>query len=92
MKENPWLVDSIQAFGCLKCPECDFDSKEQLYFRNHALENHPLCYVLFHKKDLDDSIDQQNMELWNESLKNHDLKKSQIFSSNFGDFFEEFVT
>ena len=43
--ENPWQVRSIQAFSCLKCPECAFITKEEKLFQNHALQNHPMCYV-----------------------------------------------
>ena len=50
MAHNPWEVDSIKAFYFLKCPECDFDTKEENSFENHATENHPLSFVLFDKK------------------------------------------
>jgi hypothetical protein len=46
---NPWQVASIQAFLYLKCPECPFDSKTKDTFQNHAIENHPLSFVLFGK-------------------------------------------
>ena len=49
MDINPWQVDSIQEFSFLKCPECAFDSKEEDTFENHAIENHPLSYILFVK-------------------------------------------
>ena len=52
MTENPWDVDSIQAFSFLKCPECIFDTKEEEIFQEHAVENHPLSFVLFGKADL----------------------------------------
>ena len=63
MSDNPWQVESIDAFMCLKCPECLFDTKEAKNFQNHALENHPMSFVLFGKKDKD-SIE------FNESLQN----------------------
>ena len=47
MAGNPWQVESILAFYCLKCPECDFNSKEENYFVHHAKEYHPLSCVLF---------------------------------------------
>ena len=50
MDDNPWLVDSIEAFSCLKCPECTFDTKGKDFFQVHAVENHPLSFVLFGKK------------------------------------------
>ena len=49
---NPWLVESIQAFSCLKCPECEFHTKKDTVFENHATENHPLSFVLFSKKKM----------------------------------------
>ena len=49
MDVNPWKVDSIQEFSFLKCPECTFDSKEEETFQDHAIENHPLSFVLFRK-------------------------------------------
>ena len=51
--DNPWQVNSIQAFSCLKCPECVFDTKEENNFKNHALDNHPLSFVLFGKNEVD---------------------------------------
>ena len=65
---NPWLVDSIQAFTFLKCPECVFDTKEVDNFQNHAIENHPLSIVLFgngkilKEEKLDDGIEEQGMK------------------------------
>ena len=47
MTGNPWQVESILAFYCLKCPECEFNSKEENNFIRHAEEYHPLSYVLF---------------------------------------------
>ena len=49
MNINPWIVDSVQAFSCLKCPECPFYTKEETYFQNHAMSNHPLSAMLFGK-------------------------------------------
>ena len=52
MDQNPWAVESIQAFYILKCPECDFDTKKENSLENHATENHPLSLVLFDKKSV----------------------------------------
>ena len=49
MDFNPWRVESIQKFSVLKCPECAFDSKEEGTFQDHAIENHPLSFILFGK-------------------------------------------
>ena len=47
MADNPWLVESIEAFYCIKCPECLFDTKEEYEFQDHAIGNHPLSFILF---------------------------------------------
>ena len=49
MGENPWQVDSIQAFLCFKCPECIFNTKKEDILEDPAIENHPLSLVLFSK-------------------------------------------
>ena len=49
MDENPWLVESLQDFSFLKCPECTFNTQEEGTFEDHATENHPLSFVLFGK-------------------------------------------
>ena len=65
MVDNPWLVDSIQDFSCLKCPECTFDSKQETDFQDHAIQNHPLSSVLFENKfreNLNGNIDKEELE------------------------------
>ena len=47
MTENPWQVESIQAFTIFQCPECLFEAEEEIQFENHATENHSLSFVLF---------------------------------------------
>ena len=49
MEINPWLVKSVQAFSCLKCPECVFFSTEEKIFQDHAIKNHSLSFALFGK-------------------------------------------
>ena len=43
MAVNPWLVEDIDAFSFLNCPECNFKD----LFENHAVGNHPLSCMLF---------------------------------------------
>ena len=68
-KKNPWQVESIQAFSIFQCPECRFDSKEEEIFQDHAIENHPLSFVLFgkeFKKEQFDEIEELN-DNWTET-------------------------
>ena len=58
MEYNPWQVDSIQAFSFLKCPECIFDTKEEDFFQVHAIEKHPLSFVLFGKTFIEDNFEE----------------------------------
>ena len=44
---NPWLVDNIENFWFLNCPECTFKTKIQNDFQYHAIGNHTLSTVLF---------------------------------------------
>ena len=49
MNSNPWNVASIEEFSHFNCPECDFRTKENKKFQDHATKNHPLSVVLFSK-------------------------------------------
>ena len=62
MADNPWLVDSLQTFWQLKCPECTFDSKEEDIFKYHAVTKHPLSLALF-AKEFDYSVTVNNQSL-----------------------------
>ena len=66
--KNPWKVKSIQDFSCLKCPECVFFTKEQNYFEDHAIANHPLSAILF----------ESNPELNNRGLPARKRKKNSL--------------
>ena len=61
MEENPWQVDSVQAFSFLKCPECIFDTQEEDFFQVHATENHPLSFVLFGEISKEDNFKESLM-------------------------------
>ena len=76
---NPWKVESIQDFSCLKCPECIFFTKEENYFENHAIENHPLSSILFQEPSMSTSIEGSV----------HDKPFDDIGSVNFGDIKKE---
>ena len=51
-QNNPWEVESIQDFYFLRCPECDFDTKEENSFEKHATENHPSSIAFFDKNSV----------------------------------------
>ena len=57
MNDNPWLVNSLQDFAFLHCPECHFMSKEDKSFQYHATESHPLSYVFFGETFEQDNLD-----------------------------------
>ena len=57
--KNPWQVDSMEAFACLKCPECYFTSKQGDLFQDHAVQCHPLSHVLFGMIELEYNTDKE---------------------------------
>ena len=57
MVNNPWHVDCIQEFLFFKCPECIFDTKDEYKFQDHAVEKHPLSFVLFGKQQSEEGED-----------------------------------
>jgi len=81
---NPWQVESIQAFLFLKCPECPFDSKTKDTFQNHAIENHPLSFVLFGKtlKDIKEEKFDSNLITDDFGNEGDVLIKQEKFESN----------
>ena len=52
MTQNPWQVESIQAFVYINCPECSFKTKEEGFFQDHAVASHPMCFTLFGESDI----------------------------------------
>ena len=38
---NPWLVEDLDDFYFLCCPECTYKSKDDEAFIDHAVEKHP---------------------------------------------------
>ena len=80
--DNPWLVESVWAFSYLHCPECAFNAQEESAFQHHAIETHPLSFVLFQndfqqelfvkeepKEEYDELFD-NNEEMFDESFEN----------------------
>ena len=86
MAGNPWLVDSLQTFWQLKCPECTFDSKEEDIFKYHAVTKHPLSLSLF-AKEFDYSVTVKNQSL--DSIKTEVSQEKQFDNSLVGDGSEQ---
>ena len=76
MTPNPWEVESIQDFYFLRCPECGFDTKEENSFENHAMENHPLSFVLFDNKSA--KIDFDTLDIKEEPFFQFDTQISHV--------------
>ena len=80
MEINPWKVDSLEAFACLKCPECTYFSKEEINFKTHAIQSHPLSFVFFEQSESQVVIaSEENSTLGNISGK--ELSKQSIPSA-----------
>ena len=62
-QKNPWEVESIQEFYFLRCPECEFDTKEENSFEKHSKENHPLSFVFFDKHSVNDIFNQDVIKI-----------------------------
>ena len=85
MANNPWDVESIKDFYFLKCPECDFNTKEENSFENHATENHPLSFVLFDKKYVEEDFNK--IDIKEDPLSQSDTKiPYDDKKSTFGQF------
>ena len=86
MVENPWLVDSIQAFSFLNCPECSFKAKDKNFFQGHALQNHPLSFEFFctsSKKQKEIVIEIEKIEtLENKTKEDETLEQLMFPGSN----------
>ena len=96
MADNPWNVDSIEAFTFLKCPECLFDTKEDEVFLEHAFENHPMSSVFFGKrlkKEVESEEYNSNIENFEENIKiesSSDIKAEAWYDldENKSEYFE----
>ena len=83
MAHNPWKAESIQNFYFLICPECNFNTKEDNSFENHhATVNHPLSFVLFDKKSINEDFDtidikEEPLFLYDTQISHDDEKSSK---------------
>ena len=84
MAGNPWHVESILAFSCLKCPECEFNSKEENNFVHHAKEYHPLSCVLF-----DEETYSGPSFIFNEEIDTGQIKQENISDFKYIDNYDD---
>ena len=82
--ENPWMVENIQAFNFLCCPECLYKSKNELLFKNHAVQCHPKSSILFYNleqndvkiiEDIDEFTEDSSHEQISEMRRNFDISE-----------------
>ena len=82
--DNPWLAENIQDFSFLNCPECNFKSKEENPFQDHAVKNHPLSSVFFCKIFQKEDEKSNNSE---DSVLKEDIKRpKKVYKCTFCDF------
>ena len=86
MENNPWQVESIQAFAFLNCPECDFFTKDEDFFQDHAIEKHPLSLVFFGNLPGMNSIDISSEDLNEYQLDLDDMCMDEEESTNISKF------
>ena len=60
--ENPCLVENILAFSYYNCPECNYRTKDEKVFEDHALESHPLSKEFFIKSE-DEQTSEETLEI-----------------------------
>ena len=61
---NPWLVENLQSFVYINCPECVYKSKEEASFQQHAISHHPNSLAFFGKAE-DVIISEQDVAIEN---------------------------
>ena len=71
--QNPWKVENIEAFSFYCCPECDFKSKEEDYFKRHAMESHNKSRVLFITSKFDNTTNNDPLQVETDSITHKDL-------------------
>ena len=86
---NPWQVESREAFYCLKCPECQYFTTDDNGFYHHAVENHPLSVVYFGKPKVETINPEEILGLL---VKNEMLENSFEIEDNENLFEKTFET
>ena len=89
---NPWQVDSMEAFACLKCPECYFTSKQENLFQDHAVQCHPLSHVLFGMIKLECDANEEKQRYDQKYFENYQYVNSSKHSDVFRDSTDTFLS
>ena len=63
MAENPWLVESLEAFSYYCCPECDHKNQSRENFVQHALQNHSNSEEAFSQNQTQNPKNDESSEL-----------------------------
>ena len=59
---NPWLVENLDDFNFLCCPECAYKSKDEEAFVDHAIENHPKSKASSIFSEVEEELNKQKNE------------------------------
>jgi len=89
MNENPWQVDSVQAFAFLNCPECTFKTREETFFQEHAVNTHPMCFVLFGQTEViveEVTIDDSNKREYYIEVKGNEVPSKEELATALASF------
>ena len=85
--QNPWAVESIEAFSFYCCPECDFLSKDGDHFKRHAIESHKKSKVFFivskpentaHKDPLEVETESGSQDESEEAMEDFDASDTRV--------------
>ena len=81
MLDNPWHVKNVQNFLFLNCPECEFKTKKENIFHNHAVQCHPSSILLFSNENEYDPLElkssQEFEEIESENFVPEDLQNEE---------------
>ena len=85
--QNPWIVENIDAFSFYCCPECDFKSKNQDYFKRHAMESHNKSKAFFitskpkitaNKDPLEVEVESESQDENEEGMEDFDASDTRV--------------
>ena len=83
LSENPWLADNIQSFVFINCPECDYKTKKEPTFQDHAKKKHPMSFAFFEKLSIKSEPPDSKSNEQSETVSDLDLDDSQMGTDYF---------